>query len=142
VATEPIRLHLHLDPDTRLAAAAGAAARHLADAGGLKNDAVRQLQTAIVTACQEAFEHMTVYQSHLEVTLTRFTDRIEIALAHTGGTAPAVGLDAIAGFAPKLAENESTRGLFAGIDRVQYETQGGKAVTRLTKYFGHVTPSM
>jgi len=33
------------------------------------------------------------------------------------------------------------RAVFAGFDRVQYETHDGEGVTRLTKYIGHVTPA-
>jgi hypothetical protein len=68
------------------------------------------------------------------VTLTRYPDRIEVAVAHEGDSAPAVGLDRIAGFADQLG-NSSALG---GIDRVQYETHEGMAVTRLTKYLGRV----
>ncbi len=107
----------------------------------MEDAAVSQLQAAIVAACQEAFEHMVADQVRLEVTLTRFADRIEIALAHSGEASPAVGLDTIAGFAAKRGEGGAST-LLAGVDRVQYETQGGEAVTRLTKYIGHVTPNI
>ncbi len=129
-------IDLQVDPDERLAAAVGGAARYLADAAGLGIEAVVQMQKAIVSACQEAFEHLAGNHPHLEVTLTRYADRIEVALAYQGGAAPAVGLDRIAGMAQGLGIWSSAGSVLSGIDRVQYEAKGGRTVTRLTKYLG------
>jgi hypothetical protein len=133
VSTEAKGIELQIDADARLAAAAGGAARYLGESAGLTSDEVAELQKSIVAACEEAFEHLTGEHPHLTVTLTRYPDRIEIAMAHEGGAEPAVGLDRIAGFASQL---EGSGGL-GGIDRVQYEAHDGLAVTRLTKYLGH-----
>lgn len=140
VTTELKILHLQIDADARLAAAAGGVARYLADAAGIENHAVAQLQSAIVTACREAFEHLTRESPHLEITFTRFSDRIEVALSHQGGASPAIGLDTIAGFANRIGGSASAPGVFAGVDRIQYETHGAEAVTRLTKYIGKFAP--
>jgi hypothetical protein len=142
VATEPKSFHLQIDADARLAAAVGGAARYLADLAGLKEGAIAQLQTAIVAACQESFDHLTGDHPHLEVTLTHFADRIEVALAHQGEALPAVGLDSIAGFAAQIGGTGASPGAFSGIDRVQYETRGKETVTRLTKYIGQVDPKV
>jgi hypothetical protein len=143
VATEPKSFHIQIDPDARFAAAVGGAARYLADAAGLKEDAVAQLQASIVAACGEAFDHLTPDHPHLEVTLTSFPDRIEVALAHHGESLPAIGLDSIAGFAAKMGGGGgAVPGGLAGVDRVQYETHGGETVTRLTKYIGRVAPKL
>ena len=143
MATEPKTFHIQIDPDARFAAAVGGAARYLADAAGLKEDAVAQLQASIVAACREAFDHLTPAHPHLEVTLTTFPDRIEVVLAHHGESLPAVGLDSIAGFARKMGGGggAAPAGL-AGIDRIQYETHAGETVTRLTKYIGRVAPKL
>jgi hypothetical protein len=127
-------IELQIDPDARLAAAAGGAARCLAEAAGLASDVVVELQKSIVAACQEAFEHLTGERPHLNVTLTRYPDRIEVAITHEGGAGPAMGLDRIAGFADQLGGS----GGLGGIDRVQYESREGLEITRLTKYLGHV----
>jgi hypothetical protein len=140
VATELISFHLQLDADVRLAAAVGGVARYLADSAGMENDAISQWQSSVVAACREAFEDLTGNPPHLQVTLTRFADRIEVALSHRGEALPAVGLDTIAGFAGRVAGNAAVPGIFGGVDRVQYETHGGEAVTRLTKYIGEITP--
>ena len=123
-------------PWARLAAAVGGATRCLADAAGLENDAISQLQSAVVAACQEAFEHLTDDHPQLDVTLTRLPDRIEVTLSHQGETSPVVGLDTIAGFAASLSDPSGRPAVLEGVDRVQYETQGGVTVTRLTKYVG------
>ncbi len=94
--TEAKSIHLQIDADPRLAAAVGGAVRYLADAAGMENDAIAQLQAAVVAACSEAFEHLSENYPYLDATLTRLSDRIEVALSHEGETAPAVGLDAIA----------------------------------------------
>ena len=131
---------MHLEADARLAAAVGGAARYLAAAAGLESDAIAQLQSAILAACSEAFEHLAEAHPYLDVTLTRFPDRIEVALSHQGEALPAVGLDTIAGLATQIGGAKSSPGVFAGIDRVQYETRGAETVTLLTKYIREVTP--
>ena len=132
VSDDSKAIELQIDPDARLAAAAGGAARHIAEAAGLGDNAATELQKSIVAACLESFEHFSGEPQHLKVTITRFPDRIEVALAHRGGTAPAVGLDRIAGLADQLGAS----GGLGGVDRVQYETRDGLVVTRLTKYLG------
>jgi hypothetical protein len=120
VGTEINRIRLQIDPDPRLAAAAGGAARYLGDAAGLENPGLLQLQAATVAACNETFRQIHAIQQHLDVTLTRFADRIEVALCQPGG-------NTVSQKAPE------------GIDSVQFEKQGNCAIIRLTKY---LTPSV
>jgi hypothetical protein len=95
------------------------------------------VQSSVFAACLEAFEHLTAAHPRLDIAFTRFSDRFEVALSHKGeGSAPA-GLQTIAGFAARIGGTGSEPGVFEGFDSVQYETQGGTAVTRLTKYIGH-----
>ncbi|HKN77233.1 MAG TPA: hypothetical protein VJW94_18800 [Candidatus Acidoferrum sp.] len=136
MTSEAKGIELQIDPDVRLAAAAGGAARYLAEAAGLTSEEAAELQKSIVAACEETFEHLTGERQRLQVRLSRFPDRIEVALAHEGGSEPAVGLDRIAGFATQIGAS----GGLGGVDRVQYETRGGLAITRLTKYLGHLPP--
>jgi hypothetical protein len=142
VATELKTFRLLLDCDPRLAAAAGGVARYLADVAGLENGAIARLQSAVIAACSEAFEHLTADHPRLEITFKRFSDRMEVALTHQGEGSPAVGLDTIAGFAERIGGTGSNPGVFDGFDRVQYETHDGEAITRLTKYFGRLPPSI
>ena len=141
VATEPKSFRVQIDADARLAAAVGGAARYLADAAGMGNGKAVQLQSSVVAACVEVFHYLTGDHPHLQVTLARFADRIEVALSHHGDASPAVGLDSIAGFAAQLS-GEGRANPFVGVDRVQYETHGGETVTRLTKYIGKVPPNI
>ena len=141
VATDAKSIRLQVDPDVRLAAAVGGVARYLADAAGLEHEAICQLQATVVTACEEAFDHLTEDHPHLDVTLTRLPDRIEVALSHEGEASPAVGLDTIAGFAARMGGASGGSSVLAGVDRIQYETQGSVAVTRLTKYIVQGAPS-
>jgi hypothetical protein len=133
VPIEPKTICLQIDADPRLAAAAGGAARYFADAAGLENNAVSQFQAATISACTQAFENLAPGDPSLEVTVSHFSDRIEVAISHQGEASPAVGLDAIAGLAAQMGGGAS--GL-AGVDRVQFDMQGQHAVTRLTKYLG------
>ena len=134
VAIEAKTFRLFLNADARLAAAAGGVVRYLADVAGLENGAVAQLQSAVIAACSEAFEHLTAAHPQLEITFTRFSDRMEVVLSYLGEDSPAVGLDKIAGFASQIGGTSSIQVVLAAFDRVQYETHDGEAVTRLTKY--------
>jgi hypothetical protein len=133
VSAEAKGIQLQIDADARLAAAAGGAARYFGESAGLSSAEVADLQKSIVAACEEVFEHMSGDRPHLTVTLTRYPDRLEVAMSHEGGAEPAVGLDRIAGFAQQVGG----AGGLGGVDRVQYESHDGLAVTRLTKYLGH-----
>jgi hypothetical protein len=131
---EPTRVQIKLHADPRLAAAAGGVARYFADAAGLESELCLRLQMAVVAACEESFEHFADEGAQLAVTLERFADRIEVLLTHKGTAAPAVGLHTIAGFAGMAGE--SRKSVLAALDRVQFETQGNSATTRLTKFWG------
>lgn len=135
---------MQMEADPRLAAAAGGAARYFADAAGLEGSAITGWQTAIVTACKEAFAHLTREHPRLDVSFTRLADRLEVSLSQEGETAPAVGFDSLigspspSGDAPGKPPGGST--VLRGVDRVQYESKDGTAVTRLTKYIAPTTP--
>jgi hypothetical protein len=133
VSAEFKGVQLQIDPDARLAAAAGGIARYFAESAGLTNEAAVELQRSIIAACQESFEHLKGNHAHLNVIFNWFPDRIEVAMSYEGGAEPAIGLDRIAGFVQQLG---GSAGL-GGIDRVQYEAHEGLSITRLTKYCGH-----
>jgi len=142
VATDQKTYRLLLNADPRLAAAAGGVVRYLADVAGLENGAIARMQSAVIAACAEAFEHLTAENPRLEITFSRFPDRMEVALTHRGEGSPAVGLDTIAGFAARIGGTDASPGIFAGFDRVQYETRGDEAITRLTKYLAQLPPTI
>jgi anti-sigma regulatory factor (Ser/Thr protein kinase) len=131
-----------MDADPRLAAAAGGVARYLADEAGLESEAVRRLQTAVIEACKEAFAHLAAEHPHLEISFARFSDRLEVSLSHEGEAAPLAGFRTVTRFAAEKAKSKGNSEAFAGVDCVQHETHGKEIVTRLTKYFGKVAPSL
>src|SRR5215831_13145985 len=141
VATEPKNLHMSIDADARLAAAAGGVARFLADAAGLEGDAATRLQSAVIETCLRAFEHLTGQHAHLEIDFARFSDRLEVSLSHEDA-GPVVGIHTITGFAANKPEKTPDSATLSGVDRVQHETHGKEIVTRLTKYLGQVAPSL
>jgi len=116
---------MQIEADARLAAAAGAAARYLADMAGLESAAIAHLQDAVISACKQAFAQLTQEHPWLGVTLTRLADRIEVALSNQG---------------PASTARQGDRGASAlgGVDDVKYERRGEVTVTRLTKY---ITPT-
>jgi len=141
VATEPKNLHMCIDADARLAAAAGGVARFLADAAGLESDAATRLQSAVIETCLKAFEHLAGQHPHLEIQFGRFSDRLEVSLSHEDA-GPALGIHTITDFASKQADHTENPGALAGVDRVQHETHGNETITRLTKYLRQVAPSL
>src|SRR5258708_7829862 len=108
----------------------------------MENGKAVQWQSSVVAACVEVFQYLDKAHPHLQVTLARFSDRIEVALSHHGDASPAVGLDSISGFAARPGGGKARANPFVSVDRVQYETHGGESVTRLTKYIGKVPPNI
>lgn len=128
VATEFKTIHLRIDADARLAAAAGGAARYFGDAAGLESDAIAHLQAATVAACVDAFAHLTQQHPYLDVTLTRLADRIEIALSYDREGNSARGPN------PNAGSVAGSRETIEGIDSIQHQTRGGLIVKLLIKY--------
>jgi hypothetical protein len=139
---------MQIEADSRLAAAAGGAARYFADAAGLEAPEIARWQKAIVAACKEAFAYLTREHPRLDVSFTRWVDRLEVALSREGESGPAVGLDSLVGLTSRSSsqsddkQEEAGRGspVLGGVDRVQYESKEGMAITRLTKYIAPTTP--
>jgi hypothetical protein len=117
VETDSRTIKVQLDADPRLAAAVGGVARYLADAAGMENDAIAQLQAAVVTASNDAFKLLTPAHPQLTATISKMPDRLEVALSCECGSNPSQGKESI-----------------GGVDRVQHETQGNIVITRLTKF--------
>jgi hypothetical protein len=106
-----------MDPDERLAAAAGGAVRCMGDSAGLSTDAILQLQVAVLAACKKCFAKQQTGQP-CEIDLRRAPDRIEVQVV-----------------VPECAPPEDKSGLsWEGIDEVQCEARGNAGVLRLTKF--------
>jgi hypothetical protein len=117
-------IKVQIDADPRLAAAVGGVARYMADAAGMENDAVAQLQAAVITACTDAFQLLTPASPHLTAAISKLSDRLEVVLSCECASSPGQG-----------------KASLGGVDRVQHETQGNVVITRLTKFINQGAPS-
>ena len=124
VETESKTIKVQVDADPRLAAAVGGVARYMADAAGMENDAIAQLQAAVITACNDAFQLLTPASPHLTVAVSKMSDRLEVVLSCECGSNPGQG-----------------KASLGGVDRVQHETKGNVVITRLTKFINQGAPS-
>ncbi|HEY2820519.1 MAG TPA: hypothetical protein VGJ06_05705 [Candidatus Acidoferrum sp.] len=124
VDTEPKTIKLQVDADPRFAAAVGGVARYVADSAGMENDAIAQLQAAVVTACNDAFQLLTPDHPHLTVEISKLSDRLEVVLSCECGSSPGQGKTSL-----------------GGVDRVQHEKQGNIGIIRLTKFINQGAPS-
>jgi hypothetical protein len=123
VSSLPHQIILRIDPDDRLVAAVGGAARYLADAAGLGNETILQFQASVVSACKRCF-HCHSSELQCGVILRRSLDRLEVEVSMPG-TQPPPG------------EKPS----WEGIDEVHCESHDRDAVLRLTKFVPPNTPA-
>jgi hypothetical protein len=105
-----------MDPDERLVAAVGGAARYLADAAGLGNETIVQFQSSVVSACKHCF-HCHSSGEPCGITLRRSMDRLEVEVS-------------LPGTEPSGEEKPS----WEGIDEVHCEAHDHAAILRLTKF--------
>jgi hypothetical protein len=118
VASLPHQISLRIDPDDRLVAAVGGAARYFADAAGLGNETIVQFQASVVSACKRCFDcHSSEEGTQCGVMLRRSLDRLEVEVSVPGAQPPA---------------NEEPS--WEGIDEVHCEARDRDAVLRLTKF--------
>jgi hypothetical protein len=120
VPTYPQMIHLQMDADVRLAAAAGGAARYIADNAGLENEAILSLQAAVMSACKHCFRCHSSATS-CEIIVLRFKDRLEIDLSFPGKESP---------------EGKEKPAL-PGVDEVHFEFLEDSARLRLIKFLGN-----
>jgi len=106
---------MKMDPDDRLAAAAGGAVRLMGDAAGLATDAIMQLQDAVFAACKKCFRNQTTGKA-CEIDLERGEDQIRVEVV-----------------VPECAAPEHEKAAWPGVDEVQCESRNGSGILRLTK---------
>jgi hypothetical protein len=124
VETDSRTIKVQLDADPRFAAAVGGVARYMADAAGMENDAIAQLQAAVVTASNDAFKLLTPDHPHLTATISKLPDRLEVELSCECSSNAAQAKESL-----------------GGVDKVQHETKGNIGITRLTKFINQGAPS-
>ncbi len=116
VDTVPHQISVRMDPDERLVAAVGGAARYLADAAGLGNETILQFQASVVSACKHCF-HCHTSGVPCGITLRRSPDRLEVEVALPGTEPP-----------------DREKPTWDGIDEVHCESHAEAAILRLTKF--------
>jgi hypothetical protein len=109
-----------MDADLRLAAAAGGVARYFADNAGMENEAILNLQAAVVSACKHCFRCHSSAAS-CEIDLWRFEDRLEIDLSFPGKESP----------------EGKEKPVLPGVDEVHCDFLENSARLRLVKYLGN-----
>jgi hypothetical protein len=112
-----------MDPDDRLVAAVGGAARYLADAAGLGNEVILQFESSVVSACKHCF-HCHASGTPCGITLRRSLDRLEVEVALPGTEPP-----------------PEEKPKWEGIDEVHCESKDQAAILRLTKYVAPNPPA-
>jgi hypothetical protein len=103
---------LQMDPDERLAAAAGGAVRHFGDAVGLEAEATIELQSSVLDACRFCFK-LQPAAARFQVLFQRLPDRIQIELSFPGND----------------SHLDQAQTAFPGVDEVQAQP----SLLRLTK---------
>jgi hypothetical protein len=119
----PHQIQVRMDPDDRLVAAVGGAARYMADAAGLSNDMILQFQHSVLSACRHCFQCHS-YGAPCGITLRRSLDRLDVEVAIPGTEPPA-----------------GEKPTWAGIDEVHCESREKAAVLRLTKFVSPNPPA-
>lgn len=112
-----------MDPDDRLVAAVGGAARYLADAAGLGNEMTVQFQASVISACKHCFRCHSSGKP-CGITLRRSLDRLEVEVAMPG---------------PEPPPNEKPS--WEGIDEVECELRDREVVLHLTKFVSPNPPA-
>jgi len=92
--------------------------RVFADAAGLSNDKIAELQVAVLSACNLCFMTHHDNTSRCRVDFHRLDDRIEVELSVPGEKAP--------------EEMPATK--WTGVDEVKCENREDSGVLRLTKF--------
>lgn len=123
VSTLPHQISLRMDPDERLIAAVGGAARYMADAAGLGNETIVQFQASVVSACKHCF-HCHSSDVPCGITLRRSLDRLEVEVALPGTEPP-----------------DQEKPKWEGIDEVECESRDHAAILRLTKFVAPNPPA-
>ena len=113
-----------MDPDERLVAAVGGAARYLADAAGLADEKILQFQASVVSACNHCF-HCHSSATRCGITLRRSLDRLEVEVALPNTEPPP----------------DKKPPSWEGIDEVQCESREHAAILRLTKFVSPNPPA-
>jgi hypothetical protein len=136
---DPTRTELTLHDDPRLMAGVVAIVSFAAHRCGLSSGAQEGLAAAAAEACRETFPLLNgngSKDSSLKVTVSDFSDRVEVSIEHSGESLPSAGLDTFCDAASSAGSQTGLSGALqkTNVDRVQYETRDGVSRMTLIKY--------
>jgi hypothetical protein len=139
MSTDPSKTELTVDDDPRLMAGVVAIVSFAAHRCGLSSGAQEGLAAAAAEACRETFPLLNnngTKESALKVIVSDFSDRIEVAIEHSGESLPSAGLDTFCSGAGAAGSQAGLSGALqkTSVDRVQYETRDGVSRMTLIKY--------
>jgi len=139
MSTEPARTELIVHEDERLLSAIEPVVYQASLRCGLSTEAQQGLAAASIAACKETFpllkDSSRAGAAEVKVIITDYTDRVEVAIEHTGEALPTAGLDTFVGDAVAGADGGLSAALQkTKVDRVQYETKAGRSRMTLIKY--------
>ena len=140
MTTDQTRTELSLQNDPRLMAAVSAIVSHSAQRIGLTSEAQEGLAAAVMNACRETFPLLGDQDGNnpaLKIIVEDFQDRVEVTIEHSGEALPTAGLDTFcAGGGDDGTAGISNSLQDTRVDRVQYESHGGRSRMKLIKYCG------
>ncbi|MGH9727859.1 MAG: hypothetical protein ACRD33_07385 [Candidatus Acidiferrales bacterium] len=129
---------MKLGRDERLLAGVRGAVEHIANRHGLTNEERTDLGVAADQSCRRALVQLGESEPLCSVTIDDFEDRVELSVE--GPRRPeAKGSGAPESLIAATAE-EREKEIKKRVDRVNYETNDGRARTILVKYF-HKNPA-
>ncbi len=142
VAVEHSRTEVIVVDDPRLLAAVGGIVEHVGERVGLPATEQKALAAAAEEACRATFPLTGNHDAKLKIIIQDFPDRVEVTLEHGGEPAPTAGWHTFASRVLEQAGTGKASGsvLMMKVDRVLYETKGGRSRMTLVKYIGNNAP--
>lgn len=141
MTAEHTRIQLSLEDDPRLLPAVSSAVGQVACGAGFASEAIAGLIGASDCACRETFPLLRGTRPHLDVTVERFSDRIEVTLTHQGEPGPAPCRDAPGAGSEGKGPAADGVALLQRVDRVLCDTAEGMHRTKFVKYLSSNPPA-
>lgn len=141
MATDPTQTEMTLHDDPRLLPGVAAVVKFVADRAGFAHQEQERLAAAIVEACRETFSLLDGGDSPIKLVVADLPECVQVTIEHSGSLLPTAGLDSFAA----TAAGEESAGisgalLTTGVDRVKYDTHGGRSRMTLIKYCPGAAP--
>ena len=126
-----LQVSLRVSSDPRLLTGLGAAIGKVAELAGLTEQAARDVASAAMETCENAFPLLASGED-VHAHVRTFGDRVEIVVEYRGESKPAAGLETFLG-----AGGGQGIALLNRVDGVNYSTEGGLSQTTIFKKRRH-----